>query len=291
MYTHSRAFRFLWSGGRSHRGGIWGHAGLLDLHPDGLLVRAHRVLEEDEGFVRIKLPPGDIGLTFNGATVAAVASGSIAEGKVAVGWSLFGSATQEQQCSTSGAVQFLQDHAEVERELFFRREAPTTFERDGSVVVPPGPLWLTLTSGATGVSVASIQPASPLAHLVRPGMLLQRVDGVDVTALSHKEVAAMLRERVAFERALAFAPAEAAAWSLRGAVIVASCVVLIAAVLIALAGGANLAHASSPFRAAASPRDALAHQHKIATLEYLWGCPGIGREFLAKVIVPVMRGA
>ena len=38
--------------------------------------------EEDEGFVRIKLPPGDIGLTFNGATVAAVASGSIAEGKV-----------------------------------------------------------------------------------------------------------------------------------------------------------------------------------------------------------------
>ena len=52
-------------------------------------------------FVRITLPPGDTGIAFEGTLVKDVARGSAAEGKVAAGWTLFGSATREKSCSKS----------------------------------------------------------------------------------------------------------------------------------------------------------------------------------------------
>ena len=75
--------------------------------------------------------------------------------------------------------------------------------------------------------------------------------------------------------------------------LVLGCFFVILAILLALAGAGNHVYAWK-VRAAESlfmsSSSVLAHQSKIATLEYLWGSPElVSREFVAKVVLPVMR--
>jgi hypothetical protein len=71
-----------------------------------------------------------------------------------------------------------------------------------AVVLPPGPLGLILTFRKEGVCVEKIAKDSTVAHLLHEGNVLQSVCGVNIAAMSPREVQQQLIERADEHRTL-----------------------------------------------------------------------------------------
>jgi hypothetical protein len=256
------------------------------------------LMEKEEGYARVLVDEGETGLSFDDeAVVTQVDKDGITFLRVAIGWRFIGIETPEgmvhaargpvtSKSDTEKLIGLLSSQAHNKRELLFKRplDPPLVLDEDGcvTIVAPPGKLGLYLSqNGNGGTVVDKIERGSPIAPSIRPGMMLLKIDGEDVSNSTRPQVLTMLNERIDRpKRVLMLKEQENSPWPMRILMAMALFAILFTAFVI---GGIIMTHKLEERRA----RERENAEYILGKLVANEGL-GLSTDFLRDVAMPAM---